>query len=283
MKCCTLLLVLAISTAQVFCRDPIPTTRSPPLIHGGIHNAREQKTHSGAPYLTQIRAGSDSPTYTRQVTTNKAVAIGMLLALNSGVVNGVCLSGILHPTKQASAAVTGAWTNSALGAAVGNTDQFTFNAKCILSYCFGSFLSGVVNPNPQPFVISVPAVRAAFLIGSALLFASSTMLEKSVERDFIFLAAMANGIQNSLTSTTTANLVRSAHFSGITSDIGTFLGQVLRGNRQNLMKLKVFCALGLSFWTGGYCSYSLAKKFEARTLLFSSMLYLLLGLSVGVL
>ena len=42
-----------------------------------------------------------------QISTKKAVSLGCLLALNSGIVNGACLSGLLHPTKQASAAVTG--------------------------------------------------------------------------------------------------------------------------------------------------------------------------------
>ena len=44
---------------------------------------------------------------TTQISTKKAVSLGCLLALNSGIVNGACLSGLLHPTKQASAAVTG--------------------------------------------------------------------------------------------------------------------------------------------------------------------------------
>ena len=44
---------------------------------------------------------------TTPISTKKAVSLGCLLALNSGIVNGACLSGLLHPTKQASAAVTG--------------------------------------------------------------------------------------------------------------------------------------------------------------------------------
>lgn len=227
MKYLTILLVLAVSIVQVACRsDPIPATLSwSSNPKRGIHATtdknlnidplKQDSTRVTRP--NQIRAGAQ----TRQITTKKAVALGMLLALNSGVVNGVCLSGLLHSTKQASAAVTGAWTNSALGAATGNTDQFAFNGKCILSYFFGSFLSGLVNPNPKAFEISVGSVRTAFLIGSALLCASSVMVEQP-GREFIFLAAMANGIQNSLTSTTTANLVRSAHFSGITSGKESF-------------------------------------------------------------
>lgn len=219
------------------------------------------------------------------LSTKAAVSAGILLSFNSGYVNGACLSGILHSmnTKQASAAVTGAWTNSALGFASGNRAQFLFNAKCILSYMTGSAIASVLNPNPVPFTISRNNVSPAFLIGACLLYCSSTVAGNEGLSDnslFIYLAAIANGIQNSVTSVTTSNLVRSAHFSGITSDMGTFLGQVLQGNFQNLMKLKVFAALGTSFWLGGVVSYFATEKLADASLLFSAGLYALIGLGI---
>jgi len=218
----------------------------------------------------------------RTISQKTAVGFGLLLALNSGIMNGVCLSGMLSKdgTKQASAAVTGAWTNSALGAASGNYSQFLFNFKCILSYASGSFMSGFLNPNPKPFQISVVAFRSAFFIGAMLLYGSSTLSEEP-DKVFIYLAAMANGIQNSLTSTTTGNLVRSTHFSGITSDMGTFMGQIVRGNMENLVKFKVFFSLAMTFWTGGYVSFSLTQNYGKGVLLLSSVLYLIMGLAVG--
>lgn len=278
--------VFALYIASVACRiDPIlPKTTKVSMLTPSksdkltdtIFHVEDLKLNGN---VVRMRAGSQM----RQITTQKAVAFGAILAFNSGVVNGLCLSGALHPTKQASAAVTGAWTNSALGAASGNHDQFVFNGKCILSYFFGSFLSGVLNPNPKPFEISVESFRYAFWCGSALLLTSSIMAGNSkYGRDFFFLIAMTNGLQNSLTSTTTANLVRSAHFSGITSDMGTFVGQVLRGNYQNLEKLKVFLKLALSFWGGGFASYYLIENLGNHTLWLSAGLYLVLGLAVGV-
>ena len=38
--------------------------------------------------------------HTKVISNKKAVAIGCLLALNSGLINGVCLSGLINPTKQ---------------------------------------------------------------------------------------------------------------------------------------------------------------------------------------
>lgn len=238
----------------------------------------------GGSDVLQLRGGEEKPPAkadTLPLSTKNAAALGCLLALNSGVVNGACLSGFLHPdgVKQAGVAVTGAWTNSALGAASGDGALFAFQSKCIVSYFAGSLIAGLVNPDPTPFEINVPATRITLLIGSVLLLLAYI---SSGSSDFIFYAAVASGLQNSLTSTATANLVRSAHFSGITSDMGTFLGQVLRGNKQNLIKLKVFFALAASFWTGGYVSYGLVKSHGKQVLLSGSILYFVLGvLSLG--
>lgn len=94
-----------------------------------------------------------------------------------------------------------------------------------------------------------------------------------------YLIVLVTGMQNSMTSTHTANLCRTSHYSGITSDIGTFAGQVLAGNKTNLVKLKIFCLLGAAFWIGGAGAVYLQDKLDAPLLL-SSGLYFALGLVV---
>ena len=241
---------------------------------------------NGAPFIARgggaAAATSASPSTsgnTISISTKAAVLCGCALAFNNGFINGACLSGILSSdnTKQAAAAVTGAWTNSALGVASGNYNQALFNAKCLGSYFSGSLVASLINPFPIPFEIGgSDKVSPAFLIASLLLYASSSVAKKSGGADvsFIYLAAVACGITNSITSVLTQNLVRSAHFSGITSDIGTFLGQVLRGNKQNLEKLRVFVLLAASFWLGGLVSFSATTKYASSTLLLSSVLFL---------
>ena len=216
----------------------------------------------------------------RTISKKTAVVFGMILAFNSGILNGACLSGLLGDgTKQATSAVTGAWTNSALGAATHNKSQFQFQTKCILSYLFGSFLSGTLHPHPQSFCIDVPNYRRIFFLGSIFLCFAHRLCQKS-NSSYFFVAAICNGMQNSITSTTTANLVRSAHFSGCTSDMGTFFGQYLRGNRTNLLKLKVFLLLTISFWIGGFMSYILTHSLGAQLFLWNAGLYF--GIGVGL-
>ena len=218
-----------------------------------------------------------------KISLSVAVTTGILLAFNSGFINGACLSGGVAPdgTKQAVAAVTGAWTTSALGYATRNMDQFKHQTGMILSYAGGSAIAGFMNPYPTAFTLS-SSCAPAFLLGAALLYLSSSLASDASPGTFSFfyLAAIANGIQNSITSVHTGNLVRSAHYSGMTSDMGTFFGQVLRGNKANIMRLKVCLGLALAFWTGGYLSYNVTKEFASSTLLFSAALYALIGVGL---
>jgi uncharacterized membrane protein YoaK (UPF0700 family) len=206
----------------------------------------------------------------------------MVLAFNSGIVNGATLSGLLaEGTKQATSAVTGAWTNSALGAAKGLSSQFALNAKCILSYMGGSMISGLMVPSPTAFKLDVSGSLPLFALASGLLVSAAAMADAK-NLNYLFFCCLANGIQNSLTSTLTANLCRTAHYSGITSDIGTFLGQVLRGNDANLMKLKTFTLLAASFWAGGYLSYGLTETFGNVILEGAALVHLVFALFLGL-
>jgi Protein of unknown function (DUF1275) len=221
----------------------------------------------------------------QQCTQALAIAAGFLLAFNSGFINGACLGGFVAKTKsgdsfkQAVAAVTGAWTTSALFFADGKYEAFRTQISVLASYITGSCLAGLMNPFPTAFGTLSPSCGPAFLLGSLLL-AASSHLSKTPENALtaFCLAAIVNGMQNSMTSMHTSNMIRTAHYSGMSSDMGTFLGQVLRGNKANLLKLKVFAGLGLSFWTGGFVAFHVAQKFGSESLLFSSGLYMLLFL-----
>lgn len=217
--------------------------------------------------VTAPRGGGDAATKT-------AVVTGLILALNSGFINGCTLSGLLGD-KQATAAVTGGWTNAALGAAAG-TDAFKTQMKYILSFLGGSTIASLINPNPVLFDFSPSSFQPQLLVAAGLLAAASKMAQDG-NKMYLFLCCIANGIQNSVTSTSTGNLCRTSHYTGISSDMGTFLGQVLRGNKTNLFKLKVFAGLAACFWTGGYISYSVAKDNGAQALMLPAVLYVIMG------
>lgn len=212
----------------------------------------------------QQRGGGGPP------SRSTLIAIGCLLAANSGFMNGLALSGSVLGKGQAVAAVTGAWTSSAFSASARKTQL-----QMILSYLSGSAINGVMNPNGVDWSSAPNAllVAAGLVVGSYYLMGQSNGSHLTIWS----LLALANGLQNSWTSSLLAgNVLRTAHFSGITSDMGTFIGQIIRGNSSNAWKLRIFAALAASFWTGGYLSTSAAKEFGREAFLGNVGLYVAL-------
>jgi Protein of unknown function (DUF1275) len=215
-----------------------------------------------------------------------ATGIGAILAFNSGYLNGCCLSGMLLPSyskPQSVVAVTGALTTSALGwASPAVFSNYRSQLGMVLSYGGGSFLAGMLNPHPVPFQLAA-ATAPTLALGSWLLYraasrcgivGSDAVVVGEYCRPFVVfgLVAAASGLQNSLSSVHSANLIRSAHFSGITSDTGTFLGQVVRGNRQNLYRVAVNSVLLVAFGLGGFVSLQSVQALSLSSLLWSARL-----------
>jgi uncharacterized membrane protein YoaK (UPF0700 family) len=223
-------------------------------------------------------------TYTQHEFAFVMVA-GVLLAFNAGYVNGSCLSGFLTDDgdKQSVAGFTGAYTQSALALAGGNFKVFGTQVCMILSMIFGACISGLMNPNASPYRIE-PSYGPTFMIGGIFLLIASLLaaFETNETHSFylFYFAAAANGIQNGISSLYSANLIRSTHLTGASTDIGLFIGQLLRGNRTNLWKLLVLIALASSFWLGGIISFYATSQFAHYSLLFNAALFLLIGASL---
>lgn len=76
--------------------------------------------------------------------------LGLLLSLNSGYINGLCLSGMVGPDSQAVSAFTGTYTKSGLALADGDPKLFGFEFTLILSFIGGALISGAMNPQAIP-------------------------------------------------------------------------------------------------------------------------------------
>lgn len=221
------------------------------------------------------------------------VFAGQLLAFNAGYLNGSCLSGLLAPDglgrRQSVSAFTGAYTGSALLLAQGDIQAFGFQVCMILCFMAGNFVAGIITPKATPYQIE-PTYGPTFLFGSGLLFAASSLAAIQGENEDIdnesvsptklvyYLVALANGIQNGMTSTYSANLIRTTHLTGTTTDIGLYSGQLVRGNPKNTWKLLVLIALAISFWSGSLVSYYATRHFTSSSLLFNAGLFLCIGL-----
>ncbi|KAL7541295.1 hypothetical protein ACHAXR_012038 [Thalassiosira sp. AJA248-18] len=209
-------------------------------------------------------------------------ALGLLLSLNSGYINGLCMSGLLREggsDKQGVSAFTGTYTKSGLALANGEVVLFGFEFTLILSFIGGAMVAGLLNPKAIPHKL-VPSYGPTFLLGSLCMIAASlaAVLHKD-GRTLYYFAAMANGIQNGMTSMYSANLIRTSHLTGTSTDIGLIIGQMLRGNWKNFWKFKVLVGLASSFWFGGLISFYSASAFLSNSLWFSAALFLAIGLT----
>ncbi|KAL7580889.1 hypothetical protein ACA910_001158 [Epithemia clementina (nom. ined.)] len=222
------------------------------------------------------RGGADSATVAI-ASPQQGLRYALWIALNTGFVNGCCLSGLVASKKQGVSAVTGAWTNSAVGLAQATLGSkagmtvFQEQLSVLVSYMAGSAIYGLLNPNPTAWQLVRSSSGWALLLAAGLLWLASTLTTSADgPMTTLCLAAVACGIQNSLTSSHSGNLLRTTHYSGMSSDIGTFGGQLLRGNKANAFKFSAFWQLGAAFWIGGFASIYLGQGQSAQTKLAAS-------------
>lgn len=234
------------------------------------------------------RNRTTTPHQKDDINLTVAVAVSILLAFNAGFINGACLSGGIAAMKQSISSLTSAYTLAALGMASGETHMITSNPlKLIASYMGGSFLTGIIHPQPLEWKYSSKwTVAALFFTSSILLciacfFAKDWMSYGNAIRIFM-LATATIGIQHSIVASyTSPNFVSStAHLSGLTSEMGMMLGQMVRGNTTDRTRFQRLFTLVVAFGMGGYISYAVTKKFAEYALLFSAGLNALIGIAL---
>jgi uncharacterized membrane protein YoaK (UPF0700 family) len=228
------------------------------------------------------------------------IFVAMLLSFNSGFSNGLSLSGLLAPfgsvvyPSQSTSGYTGVYTTGALALASSsfqtysdgygnatNVGVFGFQTCMALSFVSGAAISGLLNPRPSPWRLA-PMYAPTFLLGAIFMCIAAFLA--SVERAntdpaknrFFYFVALANGIQNGISSMYSANLIRTTHMTGTSTDIGLFVGQLLRRNATNLWKLKILLGLVVSFWSGGFASMYAGMVWRTKTLLFNAGVFLLI-------
>merc|ERR1712137_132256 len=182
--------------------------------------------------------------------------------------------------KQGVAAFTGAYTNAGFQLAQGRLGEVWNIMSLVFAFIGGAFICGVLNPKAKPWTLGPPyAYGPGFLIGSVFLFAAGAVAEWYPQSGWYFyLAAAANGLQNGLSSTYSANLLRVCHLTGTSTDIGLILGQLVRGERANLWKLFVLVVLAVAFLLGGSVAYVAMHAFASHALLFSACFFFLIGM-----
>eukprot|EP00539_Tryblionella_compressa_P019527 CAMPEP_0178861502 /NCGR_PEP_ID=MMETSP0747-20121128/2312_1 /TAXON_ID=913974 /ORGANISM="Nitzschia punctata, Strain CCMP561" /LENGTH=522 /DNA_ID=CAMNT_0020528029 /DNA_START=89 /DNA_END=1657 /DNA_ORIENTATION=- len=233
------------------------------------------------PSMVSDRAFKDlfGDDYNRKEATF-VVLVGGLMALNSGVINGFCLSGFLDGgAKQNVAGTAAAITESGLALAGGDMDRYGEQISMVLCYMWGSFMASVINPFAKPYRLE-PLYGPTFMIGGLCLLGSSLLSAFEAPSRYIFyLASAANGVQNGVASIYSANLIRCS-MTGVVTDIALTMGQLVRGNKTQLWKGWILSIIFSLFWVGGVISFYSTHRFLSYALLFNAGLFLLIGASL---
>lgn len=256
--------------------------------------AEEKKTFSDSDKGAEEQAPPEKPgvfdavfgTGYNVIEVRFTILAAILVALNNGMVNAICLSGLitentptlLNPNKAMVSGVAAYVTNSATYLIDGETwDQYRFNLFMFLSYMLGSGIPGLLSPRAKPYSID-PMFGPAFMLGGTFLLASSFLSSTgSPTRWIFFLAIAANGVQNGVASIYSANLIRCT-LTGATTDIGLVIGNAARGSYDKAPKACVLSIIVTCFWVGGLLAFPLVRYWRAETLFFNAAIFYSVGI-----
>lgn len=255
----SLILAALVAPSAAFMVMPAPRVNSVRVMKPMVYSTAPSTPVDNTPAetTTEVAAVAElTPEEEEAKQMERSVRFSWLLSLNSGVLNGVFLSGILGKV-QACGPVTDSWTKNALCLATGDMGKAAFIAQVLVSFSLGAFIVGLINPKQglydltsrkKPLALAGLAMAASATLCYTAFAAGAT---KAIPLAF-FLVSMANGMQNSFSSFATANMCRTSHMTGTTTDLATIIASCLRGNTEKKYRIRVYSGLIAFFWAGGF-------------------------------
>jgi uncharacterized membrane protein YoaK (UPF0700 family) len=197
---------------------------------------------------------------------------GALLTCIAGMINTVGLLGFRH---QPITHLTGTTTLFGTAAARGDIAEMMHWGLVIVAFLAGAVLSG--------FIVRQQTLKlgrrygVALIVESLLLFVAVPLIHG--EHDLgLYLASMACGLQNAMTSTFSGAVLRTTHLSGIFTDLGIWLGQRIRGMEVDVLRIRLSLMLIGGFLLGSILGGLAFPLLQERTLLIPAILTGLTGI-----
>ena len=169
----------------------------------------------------------------------------IVLAFSAGYINSIALLSFNH---QAVSHVTGTLTITASAASQRAGAELWSGGALLISFFIGAIASGIIIGNE--------ALKKGRRYGVALTLESLCLLlawwlfrEGHIAGEW--LASAACGLQNAMVATYSGSVIRTTHMTGILSDIGSAVGNLLA--RRQVLKPQLRLQLGIlaSFFAGG--------------------------------
>ena len=191
---------------------------------------------------------------------------GAVLACIAGMVNAV---GFLSYDHQAVTHMTGPTTSLGISIVNGDVRGVVRVLLVIMSFVAGAFTSG--------FIIRQSTLKlgrrygAVLLIESILLFSAASLMQVHAHAG-CYLASAAAGLQNAMASTYSGTILRTTHLTGMFSDWGASLGQIVRGVEVDRRRIRLSMLVIGSFFIGGVLGAAAFKALEYHTLYIPAIL-----------
>ena len=199
-----------------------------------------------------------------------------ILAFIAGQVNAAGYLGFRH---ESISNMTG--NTSLLGIAVGhgNVVEALHWLLAIAAFVFGNLLSGVIVQ--QSTLQLGRRYGVALVLESLVLFAAVPLMEASHVAG-LYLASVGMGLQNGMVSAYSGAVIRTTHVTGIFTDIGIYLGHLLRGLPVDRLRLRVCVLVAGSFVLGSTVGTVMFGALRERSLLIPAVLTGACGLGYGL-
>lgn len=199
-----------------------------------------------------------------------------LLALIAGLVNAAGYLGFRH---QSISNMTG--NTSLLGIALGKGDggEALHWALTIAAFLLGAMLSGMIVQ--QSTLRLGRRYGVALLLESALLFAAVPLLDAGDSLG-LYLASVAVGLQNGMVSAYSGMVIRTTHVTGIFTDLGIYLGHLLRGLPVDRLRVRVCVLVATCFMLGSAIGAMLFAHMQDHSLLVPATLTGICGLAYAL-
>lgn len=198
------------------------------------------------------------------------------LAFIAGQVNAVGYLGFRH---ESISNMTG--NTSLLGIALGqgDTGETVHWVLAIAAFVLGAMLSGMIVQ--QSTLKLGRRYGVALVLESLLLFAAVPLLDASNAAG-LYLASVGMGLQNGMVSAFSGAVVRTTHVTGIFTDMGIYLGHLLRGLPVDRLRLRVCVLVAASFTLGSAAGAGLFRMMHEHSLLIPAVLTGVCGLGYGL-
>ena len=191
---------------------------------------------------------------------------GGVLAFIAGMVNAAGYLGFRH---QSISNMTGNTSLLGISLGTGNGGEAWHWALTIASFVLGAALSG--------FIVQQSTLKlgrrygVALTVESLLLFAAVPLLDANSSIG-LYLASIAVGLQNGMVSTYSGMVFRTTHVTGIFTDMGIYLGQMLRRLPVDMLRLRLCVLVATTFMLGSAAGALLFRLMQERSLLIPAAL-----------